>query len=79
MKLMLNPTTKIVEIEYPDRAGTVPARVWEGCTESGIAVTALMTRVAVKNTDDTAEFEAQLSVCRPPSTYVDAWPNRLVL
>lgn len=79
MNLILNPTTKVVQVVDPESERSIPARVWEGTTESGIPVTVLVTRIAVNNVDDTAEFEAELEACRPPSTYVDAWPNRLVL
>jgi hypothetical protein len=41
LKLILENTSKIVELNG------VPARVWEGKTESGIACHAFITRVAV--------------------------------
>ena len=43
MKLILENTSKLVELNG------VPARIWEGKTESGIACHAFITRVAVAN------------------------------
>jgi len=73
MKVTLESTTRIVEI-----AG-VPGRVWEGHTESGIPVIAVITRVAVHQSQHT-EFETELRECRAPSdAAVQAIPLRLIL
>ena len=73
MKVQLESTTKIVELNG------VPARVWEGVTESGIEVHAFITRVAVNQEEDTSQFEQELQVCREPSADVDAYDFRLIL
>ncbi|MGH9249011.1 MAG: hypothetical protein ACRD0W_05785 [Acidimicrobiales bacterium] len=74
MRLTLESTTKLIEING------VPARVWEGATESGIAVFAFVTRVAVHEDADRSQFEAELEAHRPPrNPDIDAIPNRLVL
>ena len=73
MKLTLTSTSKIVAING------VPARIWEGHTESGIAVHAFITRVAVHTALDTTEFERELQEHEPPSADVADYPPRLVL
>ncbi len=58
---------------------TVPARVWEGTTESGIPVYAFITRIAVHNDADHTQFEAELQECRAPSRDVAHLPLSLIL
>jgi hypothetical protein len=57
----------------------IPARLWEGTTDSGIAVQVLVTRIAVKSFEDTTQFEAELRQVRPPSADSDVFPRRLIL
>jgi len=73
MKLQIEGTTKIVDLNG------VPARVWEGRTESGIPVHCFITRVAVHNSADHTQFEQELQECRAPSADVAAIPARLAL
>lgn len=73
MKITLESTTKVVELNG------VPARLWEGETESGIQVHAFITRIAVHKDDDASQFEKELKEQRPPSVAVAAYPARLVL
>lgn len=73
MKVQLESTTKIVELNG------VPARVWEGFTENGIAVHAFITRIAVHKNDDASQFEAELQEHAPPTPIIDSYPARLVL
>lgn len=68
MKVTLESTDKIVELQTP--SGVVPARIWEGHTESGIACHALVTRIAVSKDLDASEFERDLHEHRPPSPAV---------
>lgn len=77
MKITLESTTKIVELKTA--SGSVPARIWEGHTESGIPVHAYVTRVAAGATANLTEFERELTECRKPSPDVEAIPLRLVL
>ena len=77
MTVTLHSTDKIVTLETP--AGSVPARVWEGHTAKGIACHALITRIAVANGDDAAEFERDLKEQRRPSAAVDSIPLRMIL
>ena len=73
MKLTLHNTSKIVELNG------IPARIWEGQTDSGIPVHVYITRVAVAKDQDCTQFERELEECRAPSTVVAALPLRLVL
>lgn len=74
MKLIIESTTLLTEING------VPARIWEGQTDTGISVHCYITRVAVKNGLDTSQFERELVECRTPSADVSAAiPLRLIL
>jgi len=73
MKLRIESTTKIVDLNG------IPARVWEGTTESGIPVHRFITRVAVHRSEDCSEFERELKEQRTPSPDVAAIPMRLIL
>lgn len=74
MIITVESTTKTVTING------VPARVWEGRTESGIPVHCFITRIAVARTEDASQFERELQACRPVSAQLDAaYPSRLVL
>ena len=73
MKVTLESTTKTVHLNG------IPARVWEGHTESGIPLHAFITRIACDLDADAAEFERDLNDCRPPSAEIAAYPARLVL
>lgn len=73
MKVTLESTTKIVELNG------VPARVWEGETESGVKVHAFITRIAVHKNDDASQFEKELKEQRAPSADVAAIPLRMII
>lgn len=73
MKIIIESTAKIVELNG------VPARIWEGTTESGIPVHAFITRIAAPVTADLEQFERELQACRAPSLDVQAYPLRLLL
>lgn len=77
MKVHLQSTDKVVELVVNGVA--VPARVWEGVTENGVPLHAFVTRVAVLNRLDHAEFERDLLEQRAPSAAAAAIPARLVL
>jgi hypothetical protein len=77
MKITIESTSKIVELV---QFGTnIPARVWEGKTESGILVQCLVTRIAALKTDDLSQFERELKETRAPSPDVQAFPMRMIL
>lgn len=77
MKLQLESTTKTVELVV--NGVSVPARIWEGTTESGIPVHAFITRVAVKPDQPLEQFELELKSCCAPSREVESYPLRLIL
>jgi hypothetical protein len=74
MQLKLEQTDRIVTVNG------IPARVWEGVTGKGVAVTALITRIAVHNSEDASELEAELLEQRPATVLAkEAFSARLVL
>lgn len=81
MKIMLQSTTKIVEL-VTDKGSVVPARVWEGTTESGIPVHCFVTRLAPTipvGDPRQREFQEQLQECEAPTTDVASYPLRMIL
>lgn len=72
MKITIENTSRIVEVNG------VPCRQWEGTTASGIPVQCLITRIAVHNNYDQAQFEAELQQQKAP-TVPEAFPLRMVL
>ncbi len=78
MKVTLESTDKIVMLVTG--AGDIPARVWEGKTDSGIPCHAFITRLAVDKDLDATQFERELLEQRHPSPAVDAaYPLRMIL
>jgi hypothetical protein len=77
MKITVESTTKVVELET--LKGTVPARIWEGTTDSGIPVHVFITRIGVHESQDQTQFEKELKTCRTPSAEVCAFPLRMIL
>jgi hypothetical protein len=73
----LHSTSKIVRLVVDGRE--VPARIWEGETSSGIPCHAYVTRIAVADGNDTAEFDRELLEQRRPSAEIEAIPPRLVI
>ena len=73
MKVTIESTTKIVS------ADGIQCRVWEGKTERGVEITCLIPRIAVKNGQDTEQFEVELQETRSPSDEIEAWPMRMIL
>lgn len=79
MILTLRNTDKTVDLQTD--SGVVPARIWEGTTENGVRVIAFIMRVAVREGDDSTQFENELRETPParPSSDVAAIPTRLIL
>jgi hypothetical protein len=70
MKVTLESTSKIVELRDGDMM--LPARVWEGTTDSGIPCHAFITRIAVDRTEDASAFARELLEQRTPTVaYLD--------
>jgi hypothetical protein len=80
MKITIESTIKVIHL---DINGTlVPARVWEGETESGVPVHCFVTRIAPtieKNDPRQLEFETELREQRPPTPAVATYPLRMIL
>jgi len=73
VKLIIESTSKMVEING------IPARVWEGHTDSGIPVHCFITRVAVHKDHDASQFEKELTEHAAPSFEIAAIPLRMIL
>lgn len=74
MKITIESTTKITHVNG------VPARIWEGYSESGIKLHCYITRVAIDLDEPRKEeFCQELNECVPPSAEVKAIPNRLII
>ncbi len=76
MQIELQSTSLVVKILH--NGAEVPARVWEGVTATGIKVQALVTRIAVEQTDNQAQFDRELEKHREPPA-VCAFPLRMFL
>ena len=74
MKITIESTTKITHLNG------MPARVWEGQTESGIKIHCYITRVAIDKDEPRAEeFEKELKEQKVPSTEIKAIPLRMII
>jgi hypothetical protein len=79
VKLIIESTTKVVELVHPGGCN-VPARIWEGHTDSGIPVHCYITRVAADgNERDLSQFEKELQEQREPSGQIGAIPFRMII
>lgn len=80
MKVTLESTAQIVELDTA-MGGRMPARLWVGQTENGIAVHAFITRIAVHKDDDASQFERELSAAHVevPDHLRGVYPARLVI
>lgn len=72
MKMTIHPTSQMTNVNG------VPCRVWEGETENGTAVFALVTRVAAHESQNLAELESALNEVEAP-TVSNVFPARLIL
>ena len=77
MKVTLHSTTKIVRLVIHGQE--VPARIWEGETDSGIPCHAYITRIAVADGLDTTQFDRELLEQSRPTAAIAAIPARLVI
>lgn len=79
MKVTLESTDKIVELKLPT-GQVVPARLWEGTTESGIRCHAFITRIAVHKDLDSTQFDRELQEHRPLSRELSGiYETRMIL
>ena len=80
MIVRLKSTTKVVTLKSHEGIfGEIPARIWEGTTESGIKVHAYITRIAVNSEQNQKEFQRELQECAAPSKEIQAIPLRMII
>jgi hypothetical protein len=84
MKITIESTDKTVLLATD--TGDVPARMWQGETESGIPVFCFITRICPevlpghpRFDEAIAEFEAELRACVPARPAVEAFDMRLII
>lgn len=76
MKITVESTSQCVTLVVA--GAEVPARIWEGHTDSGIAVHCYITRIAVHKDSDLSQFEKELkeSPQRKPTVAI---PLRMII
>lgn len=93
MKITLEKTSKIVEIELPGSGKpgqlgnvVVPARIWQGETDDGIPVHCFVTRIALEMRPEdpgyveaAEKFERELHEVVVPRKPIQAIPMRLIV
>lgn len=77
MKITIESTKQVVTLTID--GATVPARLWEGRTESGIPVVCFVTLIRAPHDEDLREFERELEEHRAPSPETRAIPLRFVM
>lgn len=73
MTITVSSTSKLVELNG------VPARIWEGKTESGVEVHCYIVRIAAHKDANLMQFERELQETQSPSAAVEAIPLRMIL
>ena len=73
MKIEIESTEKIVELNG------MPARIWDGKTDSGIPVHCFITRISPQTHDSIEQFEKELLEQKPPSAEILSYPLHMVL
>ncbi len=82
MKITLASTTKIVTLEPRAMSEPVQCRVWEGTTDSGIAIHAYIPLLAVEDGQPPEvyeQFQAELLEQAKPTPAIAAIPLRLII
>jgi hypothetical protein len=84
MKITIESTEKTVLLQTD--TGEVPARMWQGETESGIPVFCFVTRIVPEITEadphyseTIAEFDRDLRSCVPAESAGDEFEMRLII
>ncbi len=75
MKITIESTARIVALNG------VPARIWEGASETGVPVVCFVTRISPQTHEPTAltAFDAEFRECRTPNVDISAIPLRFIL
>lgn len=82
MKITIRSTSKLIEFRHTQLGESMPARIWEGETETGIPVHCFITRISPtidRNDPRQAQFQTELRECAAPSTAVGWYPASLIL
>jgi len=82
MKIIIENTDKIVQLDINGEPhSSVPARIWEGETESGVPVTCFVTRIIPRTHDEAvnAQFAAELREVKTPPQYAEGIPLRMFI
>jgi len=79
VKITIESTSSIVEIDNAQQRPALQCRVWEGVTERGVKVQVLVTRIAVNKADDVSQFEEELAEMHAPTPNYPAFPLRMIL
>ena len=81
MKITIESTSRVVNLYDKNRQQIAPARIWEGVTEKGARVVAVIARVTTDEPDPVKlyEFEQDLIETKPPSAFAEAIPLRFIL
>lgn len=80
MNITIHPTSKLVDLQTA--GGIVPARIWEGETDTGVPVHCFITRIAptIQRDDPRQqEFKLELLQTEAPTAAVSIYPPRLIL
>lgn len=73
MKIEIESTEKIVELNG------VPARIWDGKTDSGIPIHCFVTRISPQTHENIEQFEEEFKEQKAPSADILSYPLRMVL
>lgn len=80
MKIILESTDRVVTIATANSRGEIEARVWQGKTDSGIPVVALIPRIAVPEGQPQEEFRRELQEHAAPSEdALRSFPLRMII
>ena len=79
MKITIESTTRTVLVKTSALSDGLVCRVWEGQTESGVKIQALIPRIAALADQDLSQFEAELQEQKAPSADVQCFPLRMIL
>lgn len=90
MNIKISNTDKIVLLKRGNKCKSgkcntvnindgIPARIWEGETDTGIKVICFVTRIAVSAHEDTEQFNKELKECKEQSDAARSIPLRIII
>ena len=78
MKITLESTSRVCEVVSNAGGPTVLGRVWEGQTETGIQIVALITRIGVPAGQNQDQFLAELEETKAPELQL-VFPLKMII